>query len=184
SRPIENHADIFVTSFPYIAEECCGALLIERHRLFAQPIECIPQWSTPFLIPSITATGIAATVLTPAPHAMRAAPGTVLDNLCLVLRRMLLEVLSVIRETGYAFLLDVLQCISERHVSVSMVMSVALAVGGDVHELRPVAGVGKASCQTIRELLAAVEELLEGDSLRKGSVVEENGDAAAIAQAH
>src|SRR5690242_3784803 len=97
---------------------------------------------------------------------------------------MLLEILAIVRQASNPLLLDVLQSICERHVAMSVVMSVTLAIGGDMHELRPIARVGETSCQTIRELLSAVQQLLKCDRLRNRSVVEEDCDAAPIAQAH
>ena len=87
---------------------------------------------------------------------MGATPRAVLDYLDLVFRRMLLEVLPVVRQSGYALVLDILEGISQCHVAVRMMVSIALAVGGNVHELGPIASIGKSTCQPMRELLAAV----------------------------
>src|SRR5215813_547823 len=184
SRAIQNGPDVFVAGFPDVRKECGRPLLVKRHHCFAQPIERSTQWPAPFLVRSVPCPGIAATVFAPASYAVRTTPGTVLDDLRLVLRRMFLEVLAIIREPSNALLLDVLQCIRERHVAVGVMMSVAFAIRGDMHELRPIAGVGESSRQTMRKLLPTIQQLLEGDCLRNGSVVEEDGDAASIAQAH
>ena len=68
---------------------------------------------------------------------MGATPRAVLDYLDLVFRRMLLEVLPVVRQSGYALVLDVLEGISQCHVAVRMMMSVGFAIRSDVHQLRP-----------------------------------------------
>ena len=113
---------------------------------------------------------------------MRAAPGAVLDDLSLVLWGMLLQVLAIVCKPGNSLLLDVLERISQSHVAVRVVVSVALTVGGDVHELRPIAGIGKSSCQTVRELLAAVQQPFESYGLGDWSVIKKDGDAAPIPQ--
>ena len=183
-RAIQNHRYVFIARFPHVCEEYCSSLLVERQRRVAEPIERIAQWRAPFLVPPIASSGIAAAVLAPACDAVRATPGTVLDDLRFMLRWMFLQVLAVVRELGDSLFFDVLERISKGHVSVCVMMSVTFAIGGDMHQLWPVAGVGKASGQAMRELLAAVEQLLECHCLRNGCVVEKYGDAAPVAQAH
>ena len=51
--------------------------------------------------------------------------------------------------------LDVFERVGQRHFAVVMMMAVGFAVGGDVHQLRPVAAVGKAAQQPVGEMLAA-----------------------------
>src|SRR5581483_3143109 len=70
------------------------------------------------------------------------------------------------------------------HLPEAMVMSVGLAVGSDVHELRPGAGVGKSAQQTVGEGLAVVEQAFERDCLRYRPVIEEEIDIALRRQLH
>ena len=77
-----------------------------------------------------------------------------------------------------------MQGVGQRHVAVAMMMAVGFAVGGDMDELIPVAAVVNALSEPVREAFAAGQQLLEGDRLRDGRVVEEQGDRAARRQVY
>ncbi len=60
----------------------------------------------------------------------------------------------------------------------AVVVAVRLAVGGDVGELRPRAIFVEGAHDPADQVLAALQELLEGQSARDGAVVEEEVDGA------
>src|SRR6185437_760878 len=107
-------------------------------------------------------------------YAMKAAPGAVLDDLGLVRWRELREELGVIRKLRIAFF-NQLQGIGQRHLAVAMMVSIALAVGCDVDKLRSLSFV-EATEEALGKGFAAVQQAVEGDGPRDGSVVKEDGD--------
>src|SRR5215831_10566010 len=101
---------------------------------------------------------VTTAVITPPAHSMHAAPGRVLEDLDLVSRGVFVQVFPIIRYPGQALLLDVRHRLGERHVTVTMVMTVGLPVSGDVDHLIPVTGIGEGRHQAVRETLATVEQ--------------------------
>ena len=148
----------------------------------AQVIERLAQGRAPRLVPAGLAAGVAAAVGVPAADAVRAAPGGVLDDLDFVGRRVDGEVLAVVGELRQLVGFDVMQRVGERHLALEMMVAVGLAVGGDVHELRPAAVLGEAADQAVGEAFAIGEQPFEGDGAGDGAVVEEEVDAAARRQ--
>ena len=67
---------------------------------------------------------------------MRAAPGSVFDDLALELGRKLLEKAGVVGQLDGLVLLEQAQRVGQRHFAVLVVMAVGLAVGGHVNQLR------------------------------------------------
>ena len=61
------------------------------------------------------------------------------------------QILAVVRELRELVRFDVMQRVGERHLAVAMMVAVALAVGGDVDQLRPVAAVRIRVQQAVRE---------------------------------
>ena len=59
-----------------------------------------------------------------------------------------------------------------------MMMAVGLAIGGDMHQLRPAAIVGKSAEQPVGKRLAIAQQPFEGHRARDGAVVEKQVDAA------
>src|ERR1041385_977478 len=116
---------------------------------------------------------VATAIRAPALNAVHAAPGAVVDNFHEVVRRVLLQELTVIRELRELIAFNVMQSVGERHLTEAMMMTIALAISGNVHELRPGARVRKAAHQAIGEALAIVEQALERHALRNGPIVEE-----------
>src|SRR6267142_6605605 len=86
---------------------------------------------------------------------------------------MLLEELAIVGDACQLPALDLVQCIRQCHITMGMMMTVGFAIGCDVHELRPVAVLRKSTQQSLRELLAILQQALEGHSLRDGPVVKE-----------
>src|SRR5205823_3529356 len=89
------------------------------------------------------------------------------------------QILAIVGNSGETLGPDVIQCVSQRHLSIAMVMPVCLAVRGNVNHLGPVAIIRKSVQQTVGKLLAIIQQMLEGDSLRDGPVVEEQIHPAA-----
>ena len=100
------------------------------------------------MIPVIVTTGITPTVATPAFDAMDATPRAVFENFHLVRWRILFKELGIVRDFGKRVGFDMLERIREGHFAETMVVSVALPIGRDVHELRPIALVRKTTQQT------------------------------------
>src|SRR5438105_9280628 len=113
---------------------------------------------------------------------MRAAPRRPLHDFDGSLRRMFSEKRAVVDDAREVVLFDVMQCVSERHLAVAMMMSVRLAVSGDVHDLRMCAFVLECPDQSIGEILAAREKILERDGARDRTVVEKDFHRAARRQ--
>ncbi len=86
---------------------------------------------------------------------MKTAPGAVLDDLGLVCGGKPGEELAIVGQLCIT-LLDQLQRISQRHLTVAMMMSVAFAVGGNVHQLRALT-LGEAAQKSFREGFTAVQ---------------------------
>ncbi len=64
------------------------------------------------------------------------------------------EILTIVRQTGELVLFDVVKCIGERHIAMGMMMSIAFAVGGNMHELCGVAFGIEMAEQSPGEILA------------------------------
>ena len=116
---------------------------------------------------------------------MGAAPGGVLRDLDLHLRRVALQELAVVGESDRVVFFHLAKGIGEGHVAVAVVVAVGLAVGRDVDQLRPrgppglgILG-GEGAEEPADQGLAAREEPIESDGARDGAVVEEEVEGAA-----
>jgi hypothetical protein len=87
---------------------------------------------------------------------------------------------AVVRELHGVVRVQALESGGERHLPEAAVVTIGLAVGGAVHELVFAAVRREAVEQAARELLAAVEQPLEGDRARDGAVVEEERQREAV----
>src|ERR1035438_7356068 len=135
-------------------------------------IERLAQRSAPSLVPTRLAAGVAAAVGVPAAHAVGTTPSRVLDDLDFVSGRIDGEIFGVVRELGELVGFDVMQRVRERHLALEMMMAVRLAIGSDVHELRPAAVLGKTADQPVSEAFAIRKQAFEGDGARDGAIVE------------
>src|SRR5580700_4942015 len=142
-------------------------------------IERLAQRSTPGLVPSGLAAGVAATVGVPAANAVGAAPCGVLEDLNFVSRRIDGEVFAIVSEAGELVGFNVMQRVGERHLTFVMMMAVGFSVGGDVHELRPAAVLGEATDEAAGKAFAVREQPFKSDGPGDGAVVEKQVDAAA-----
>ncbi len=154
----------------------------------AQVVERFAQRRTPLLIPAGTAARTAA-VGAPAFDAVRAAPRGVFDNLRFEARGIFLEELAVVGQVGAGrigldgVILQRMQHPRERHLAIFVMVTVALAVGGDVHDLRFAAVGFEAADQALGESFAVVQQAFEGDGAGARAVVEEDIDGAAFLEA-
>ena len=96
---------------------------------------------------------------------------------------MALQIFAVVGEAGEVVGFDVVQGVGQCHVAVAVMVAVGLAVGGDVHQLGPVAVLGKCSGQTVGEILPTIQQALEGDGPGNRAVIEEEVDGPAGRQA-
>src|SRR3984893_4584226 len=123
-----------IPGFPWVLEQLAQLFLEHGGQLVTQPVEGCSQRTTPFLVPS-TPTRIAAAVGAPALDPVRAAPRTILYDFDDVLGRVLLQKLGIISQLGEFVALNLMQGIAQRHLSVVVMMPIALAVSSHVHKL-------------------------------------------------
>src|SRR5947209_10890558 len=119
---------------------------------------------------------IAPAVGTPALHSMNTTPGTVLDNLDRVFRRMPFQELAIVGKLREPGLLDVMQSVAQCHLAKMMMMPIALTIGCDVHQLRAFARIGKSTEQSLGNTFAIVQQTLEGHGLRNRTIIEKQID--------
>ena len=91
---------------------------------------------------------------------------------------MFCQELAVVGQSRQPLRLDLLQDVGERHVAEAMMMAVAFAVGGDVHELRPISFAAKAPVNLLDETIAVRKQSLEGDGARDRAVVKKQRDGS------
>ena len=91
-------------------------------------------------------------------------------------RRIFFQVLAVVGELREIVALDMTERVRQCHFSPAMVMAVGFAVGADVDQLIPIPLIGKCAHDSSGKLFARIEQLLECDRLRNGSIIEEQRD--------
>ena len=155
SGSIENGNYVFVSSQPRVLQKLLCASFIIGNEIIPQPIKRRAQGPPPLLIPAGTASCVAAAIGLPAADAVGATPGSLLLDSNFLRRRMQSEVLAIIGQAGEFIFLNVLESVCKRHVAVRMMMTVGLAVSGNMHQLRRVAFGIEMTQQTSREILAA-----------------------------
>src|SRR5215470_1262229 len=94
---------VFENLLVFLLEPCCSGV--------PQPVQCLPQWQAPFLIPGRIATRVASAVAVPALDSMDAAPRGSFPDFCFISRPVALEVFAVIRQLCQVVAFDVMQCI-------------------------------------------------------------------------
>src|SRR5215471_3345223 len=157
-------------------QELGGFLFKQFSTAVTQTVKRGAQRPTPLLVPAGSA-GIAATIAAPALHSMRAAPGCVLNDLDFMRGGEVLQELSVIGKLDCRIGLNAVQRIGQRHVAMLVVVAIGFAIGGYVHQLRPVAFVGKSALDPRRELLSAIQQLLKSHCLGNGTVIKKEVDS-------
>src|ERR1700677_3020082 len=183
----EDYLDVGVAGGPEVVEERFGELLGEGRGGVAKIVEGFAEGEAPLLIPADLA-AVAAAVGAPTLDAVRAAPGGIFGNFSLPFGGKHFEELAVVRELGGTSFSNPVHGVGEGHFAVFVMMTVALAVSGDVRDLCGfrIAGRGgmEAGEETLAEVFAAVEQALKGDGAGVGAIVEEDGDAATLVEAH
>ena len=86
------------------------------------------------------------------------------------------QIFAVDGDFGEVQFFDICQCKGQRHLAMAMVVAVCLAVGGDMGQPRGTV-VGSVAEQRIGQDIAVFEQILEGDGLRRRTVIKEHGDA-------
>ena len=97
-------------------------------------------------------------------------------NLHVVLRWMFFQVFAVVRQPCQVPGLDVLQRVRQGHLTVTMVVPVGFAIGGNVHQLVALAALVKSPSEALRKPLSGREHFFERNGLRHGRIVEEHRD--------
>ncbi len=87
-------------------------------------------------------------------------------------RWMFCKVLAVVGEACQLVLLDVIESVGERHVSVDMVMAISFAIGRDVQKLGRTTGVIEAPYNATGKVGAVVKQFVECDRTRNCTIVE------------
>src|SRR5690349_10259231 len=127
---------------------------------------------------------VTSAIRAPTFDAVDTAPRTVVDNFYEVIRRMTLQKLGIVGQLGKIVRFDVMQRIGKRHFAKAMMMTVALSVRGDIHDLWPLACLGKSASEPLRKAFAVIEQPLKRYALRNRPVIEKNADALARRQLH
>src|SRR5260370_40111254 len=125
--------------------------------MVAQPVHCLPQRRPPMLAPGATSAGVAAAIALPACHPMHATPRALFDDFHFMRWRVLGKVFTVVGDTCQLVALNVVERIGEGHVAVGIMMTIGLAIGGDVNQLRPPAVVIEAAEQAVGKVLPVEE---------------------------
>src|SRR5262245_54082950 len=121
---VQQDFDVRIARGPRILEQRATDLLDRRVCLLAQPVERVAQRAPPLLVPAGLAAAVAAAVILPARHTVRAAPARILEELALPRRRHLGAELAVVGEPrAVPALLDLRERPRERHVAVAMMMA-------------------------------------------------------------
>jgi hypothetical protein len=80
-RAVQNDIDILVAGRPRVLLETACFTLKPRRQGVAKPIQGLPQWSSPFLIPAGMTAGVATAVAAPPFDTVHTTPRTVLEYL-------------------------------------------------------------------------------------------------------
>jgi len=175
--PIQHHLDVSIATSPGIRQEPLAPFLEGWGQGIPKVIQRLPEGLSPPLPPLGIAPGAAAAVGAPPLDPMDTAPRRIFQHPRLPGRRVPLQVLRVVRETDVRGVLDDLERVGEGHLPVPMVVSVGLAIGGDVvqgtRSSNPSTGVDKPSSQSV----SVAQEPLEGHGPGEPPVIEEGGDA-------
>ena len=95
-----------------------------------------------------------------------------------------LEVFTVVRQFSEIVAFNMMQCISECHFALFVMVAVGFAVGCDVNNLRPRSRIRKRRLQTAGQIFHLFEQVLKGDRLGNRAIVKEHRDPPARRQAH
>src|SRR5579872_3206080 len=175
-RPVEHSADILVPCRPGVFQKGTSVQFVIGGKAIPQPIKSFSQRGPPLLVPARSASCVAAAITLPSVHSVRATPGSHFLNSNFFSGRMQREVLAIIRQPREFVFLNILQSKSQGHVAVWMVMSIGFAISRNMHELRRITFRIEMAQQPTREILTAVQQLLECHRSCDRAIVEEQSD--------
>src|SRR5687768_13435918 len=98
---------------------------------------------------------IAPAVAPPPIDAMETAPGAFFDDFNLLGWRVPTQVFAIVGQPGQLLGFDLVQGISQGHVTETMMMPIALAVGCDMYQLRPTPLIRECADEPIRKMITA-----------------------------
>src|SRR5882724_12635400 len=101
---VENQVDIPIPRLPGIQQQFTTYGFKVNRGPIAQEIQCLSQWTTPTLIPTLIAAGVTPTIADPTPYTVGATPRSSLAaraalDLDCEFRRMRCEKLAIIRHS-------------------------------------------------------------------------------------
>src|SRR5258708_20696293 len=85
-----------------------------------------------------------------------------------------LEKLRIVCQFSEFVGFDVVQGVGKRHFSEAVVMAIAFTVGCNVHQLRPITGIGKSAYKTVGKPLAVIEEAFKCHPLRDLPIIKKH----------
>src|SRR6266404_3242981 len=156
-------------------------MLEDYIQLPSKPIQRFSQRPPPALM-VVRITAVAAAVASPAFHAVRAAPRSVLAYLYFVRWWMKRKILAVVRYTREAFPSDLTERIRQGHLAKLEMMPKGFAVRCDAHQLSMLATIMEAGHQSFGKPVTAPQQVLEGNVVRHRRVVEEQIDVLPVVQ--
>ena len=177
--PIKNDMNPIVSCFPGVLDKQTRPVLVNPSQGVPEPVECLAQGGTPPLTPMGVGARIASAVVFPPLDTVDTAPRGVLDDLDLVARWVLFQILAVVGETGEAIGLNVVECVGEGHVTEPMVVTVGFTICGDMDDLRPFRCLGKRGEKPFGKGFSTLEESFKGNRPRNRTVIEEDGHGPA-----
>ncbi len=89
---------------------------------------------------------------------------------------MFFEILTIVRDPGIVLGFDMVEAVGESHVAKSLMMTVGLAIGSDVNDLRPVPAVIECGEQSLCKTFSAVQQSPKGNILGDRAIMEEEVD--------
>ena len=179
---VEHDFDVSVAGRPHIFEELVSFLLGQWNECIAQCVQSLAQRRSPRLVIALLA-AVAAAIRAPAFHSVRAAPRGIFDDLCLVLRRKLLQVAAIVGQLDRLVHLQQAQRVGQRHLAVLVMVPIRFPVRRHVNQLR-LRVIFEAALESRGQALAGVEQPLEGNGPRCRPVVEKNGNRNAGVEAN
>src|ERR1041384_7321683 len=171
-RAIEDDINVVIERCPDIAKHRRTLMLEDNVEFRSQPIERLPQRTSPALM-TVRAATVAPAVATPALDAVRAAPRSVLDDFHFMDWRMQREVLAVVRHSSEPFSLDLAHGVRQSHLAELEMMAKRFTVRGHAHELCMLAVIVEARNQSLGKSISAPQQAFKRDVVRHRRVVEE-----------
>src|ERR1700722_16484194 len=119
----------------------------------------------------------------PAFHTVHAAPGAALVDFDLPFGWVNREIFAIVCHADRRVRVQSLQSVGERHVPVSVMMTIRFSVGRYVHELGMVPRIVESLLQASNDLLAGTQQPFKRHLPRDSAVIEKQSDRPAGRQA-